>query len=159
MKVSSAEPYCLTDSVHPISGLDWVILEISEALSSRFVDGVSIVDEFSDCLADFSLICTEHVDLALNTKLIPGRNARLSVLALTYQEGQSWVGSFDSLVIVSHEGPAHRLQTSVRLWCVSMGESTYLMPALVALVWHMMKRNSFTPLDKIFAVAILIIFY
>ena len=67
----------------------------SETRCSSFVDSFSVGNELVDSLSNLSLIGTEQIDLALDAELVACSDARLSVLALTNEEWQLWVGTLN----------------------------------------------------------------
>lgn len=50
------------------------------------VDLSRAIDQVVDSLANFGLVGSQEVDLALNTEVVPRSDAGLGVLALSYQE-------------------------------------------------------------------------
>ena len=71
----------------------------SETRCGGFVDSVSVLDELSDSLSNLSLVGAEEVDLALDAELVACSDTWLSVLALTHEEGQLWVGTLHIFVV------------------------------------------------------------
>ena len=76
--------------------------DFSKACRSSIVDLISVLDKLADSLTYFSFICSEEVDLSLNTKLVASSDAWLSVLTFTHEEWKLRIGSLHGLVIIAN---------------------------------------------------------